>query len=164
MSQELPFQELDMLKCKKNFYNHVDVLLLSVYNRDRKKEEAKDMKFDELFEQRNLVASKLKDCIRDKGYTKVSFASKADISRPTLDKLLSGSIDNKSSFDRHMQKILRMLNMTAEDLLLYHSAPAKVVSAAIFSQNAPVDYEISDTAKKQYDLLLDVVDLCAIYY
>ena len=42
------------------------------------------MKFDELFEQRSLVASKLKDCIRDMGYTKVSFASKADISRPTL--------------------------------------------------------------------------------
>ena len=28
------------------------------------------MKFDELFEQRSLVASKLKDCIRDMGYTK----------------------------------------------------------------------------------------------
>lgn len=37
------------------------------------------MKFDELFEQRSLVASKLKDCIRDMGYTKVSFAAKADI-------------------------------------------------------------------------------------
>ena len=53
------------------------------------------MKFDELFEKRDLVASKLKDCIRDKGYTKVSFAAKADISRPTLDKLLNGNIDNK---------------------------------------------------------------------
>ena len=38
------------------------------------------MKFDELFEQRSLVASKLKDCIRDMVYTKVSFAAKADIS------------------------------------------------------------------------------------
>ena len=33
-----------------------------------------------------------KDCIRDMGYTKVSFAEKADISRPSLDKLLNGSI------------------------------------------------------------------------
>ncbi len=122
------------------------------------------MKFDELFEQRSLVASKLKDCIRDLGYTKVSFASKADISRPTLDKLLSGKIDNKTSFDRHLQKILKLLNMTAEDLMLYHSAPVKIDTHAVFSQNAPVDYEMSDTAKKQYDLLLDVVDLCAIYY
>ena len=101
------------------------------------------MKFDELFEQRSLVASKLKDCIRDLGYTKVSFASKADISRPTLDKLL---------------------NMTVEELMLYHSAPVKIDAQAVFSQNAPMDHEMSDTAKKQYNLLLDVIDLCAIYY
>lgn len=122
------------------------------------------MKFDELFEQRSLVASKLKDCIRDMGYTKVSFASKADISRPTLDKLLNGSIDNKSSFDRHLQKILKLLNMTADDLMLYHSVPAKIATATVFSQNAPMNHKMSDTAKKQYNLLLDVIDLCAIYY
>lgn len=122
------------------------------------------MKFDELFEQRSLVASKIKDCIRDFGYTKVSFASKVDISRPTLDKLLKGEIDNKSSFDRHLQKILKTLNMNVEDLMLYHSVPVKNDARVVFSQNAPMDHEMSDTAKKQYDLLLDVVDLCAIYY
>lgn len=122
------------------------------------------MKFDDLFEQRSLVASKLKDCIRDLGYTKVSFAAKADISRPTLDKLLSGNIDNKSSFDRHLQKILKLLNMTIDDFMLYHSASVKTVTATVFSQNAPMDHEMSDTAKKQYNLLLDVIDLCAIYY
>lgn len=122
------------------------------------------MKFDELFEQRSLAASKLKDVIRDMGYTKVSFASKADISRPTLDRLLNGSIDNKRSFDRHLQKILKLLNMTVEDLMLYHSVPKKVSTATVYSQNAPMNHEMSDKAKKQYDLLLDVIDLCAIYY
>ena len=122
------------------------------------------MKFDELFEQRSLVASKLKDCIRDMGYTKVSFAAKADISRPTLDKLLNSSIDNKSSFDRHLQKILELLNMTVEDLVLYHSAPSKLSEATLYSQNAPINHEMNDTAKMQYTLLLDVIDLCAIYY
>lgn len=122
------------------------------------------MKFDELFEQRSLVASKLKDVIRDMGYTKVSFASKTDISRPTLDRILNGSIDNKRSFDRHLQKILKLLNMTVEDLMLYHSVPKKVSTATVYSQNAPMNHEMSDKAKKQYDLLLDVIDLCAIYY
>lgn len=122
------------------------------------------MKFDELFEQRSLVASKLKDCIRDMGYTKVSFAAKADISRPTLDKLLNGSIDNKSSFDRHLQKILKMLNMSVEELMFYHQTPAQTATATVFSQNAPIDHEMSEIAKKQYNLLLDVIDLCAIYY
>ena len=122
------------------------------------------MRFDEIFEQRSLVASKLKDVLRDMGYTKVSFASKADISRPTLDRLLNGSIDNKRSFDRHLQKILKLLNMTVEDLMLYHSEPKKLSTATVYSQNAPMNHEMSDKAKKQYDLLLDVIDLCAIYY
>jgi hypothetical protein len=93
----------------------------------------------------------------------VSFASKADISRPTLDKLLNGSIDSKSTFDRHMNKILQMLNMSVDELMLYHQVSTKTVTA-VYSQNAPADHEMSDTAKKQYNLLLDVIDLCTIYY
>jgi len=122
------------------------------------------MRFDELFEQRSLVASKLKECIRDKGYTKVSFAGKADISRPTLDKLLNGAIDSKSTFDRHLQKILKLLNMSVDELMFYQSAAAKPVTATVFSKNAPVEHKMNETASKQYNLLLDVIDLCAIYY
>lgn len=121
------------------------------------------MSFDELFEQRCLTASKLKECIRDKGYTKVSFAKKAGISRPTLDKLLSGSIDSKTTFDRHLQKILKMMHMSADDLMLYSARQDKSVTA-VYSQNAPENHEMSKKAKKQYDLLLDIIDLCAIYY
>lgn len=122
------------------------------------------MRFDELFEQKSLVASKLKECIRDKGYTKVSFAGKTDISCPTLDRLLNGFVDNKSTFDCHLQKILKALNMSVEELLLYHSVSAKPVTTTVFWQNAPLQYEMSETAKKQYNLLLDVIDLCEIYY
>ena len=67
-----------------------------------------------------MVGSKSENCIRDMGYTKVSFASKASISHLTFDKLLNGSIDSKSSFDRHLQKILKLLDMTVEDIMLYH--------------------------------------------
>ena len=70
------------------------------------------MKFDELFEYRKLIAPKIKECVRDKGYTKVSFAKKTDISRPTLDKILNGSIDSKKTFDRHLRKILKVLNIS----------------------------------------------------
>ena len=120
------------------------------------------MKFDDLFEQRSLLASKLKACIRDQGYTKVSFAKKADISRPTLDKLLNGSIDNKSTFDKHLQKILSVLGLSAEELLLYESTPKNV--DVVYSQNAPKDYEMNEKAQKQYGLLMDILDLCEIYY
>ena len=121
------------------------------------------MKFDELFEERALVASKLKECIRDKGYTKVAFAGKAGISRPTLDKLLNGTVDSKSTFDRHLQKILKTLNMSVDDFMFFHS-PAEKKEATVFSENAPAEHEMSETASKQYDLLLDIIDLCTIYY
>ena len=121
------------------------------------------MRFDELFDQRSLVASKLKDCIRDKGYTKVSFAKKAEISRPTLDKLLNGSIDSKTTFDRHLQKILKMMNMSVDELML-HTVQQSRPLGAVYSQNAPEGHEMSDTARKQFELLLDIIDLCAVYY
>ena len=122
------------------------------------------MKFDELFEQRSLVASKLKECIRDKGYTKVSFAAKTEISRPTLDRLLNGAIDSKSTFDRHLQKVLKVLNMSVDELMFCRATSGKIVTTTVFSQNAPVEHKMSETAEKQYELLLDVIDLCAIYY
>lgn len=122
------------------------------------------MRFDVLFEQRALVSEKLKECIRDKGYTKVSFAKKTDISRPTLDKLLSGTIDNKSTFDKHLQKVLLVLGMTSDELLYYSGniQPEKV--EAVYSLNAPMDYIMDEKAEKQYSLLMDVLDLCTIYY
>ena len=122
------------------------------------------MRFDELFEQRSLVASKLKECIRDKGFTKISFSNKVGISRPTLDKLLNGAIDSKSTFDRHLQKILKLLNMSVEELMFYQQESVKTNTEIMFSQNAPIEHKMNETAKKQYDLLLDVIDLCVIYY
>ena len=121
------------------------------------------MKFDELFEQRNIVAVKLKECLRDRGFTKVSFAKKTDISRPTLDKILSGNIDSKTTFDRHMQKIMKSLDMSIEDLMFYSSKKERH-AMTVYSQNMPENHEMSEKAKKQYDLMLDVVDLCSIYY
>ena len=76
------------------------------------------MKFDELFDQRNLVAMNLKNCIRDRGFTKISLAKKA---KPkTVD--------------------------------------------VVYSENAPNDYQMNKKAQKQYGLLMDVLDLCEIYY
>lgn len=56
------------------------------------------------------------------------------------------------------------MKIPVEDLMLYHSAPSKLSEATVYSQNAPMDHEMNETAKKQYNLLLDVIDLCAIYY
>lgn len=120
------------------------------------------MRFDDLFEQRSLVATKLKDCIRERGYTKVSFSKKVGISRPTLDKLLNGEIDNKSTFDKHLQKVLSVLKLSAAELLFFEPTLKSV--DVVYSQNIPSDYQMSEKAKKQYRLLMDILELCEIYY
>ena len=122
------------------------------------------MKFEELFDQRSIVAMKLKDYIRERGFTKVSFAKKAEISRPTLDKILNGSIDNKSTFDKHLQKVLAVLHISVDDLVFFEAKPKSDIVDVVYSENAPKDYKISDKAQKQYGLLMDILELCDIYY
>jgi transcriptional regulator with XRE-family HTH domain len=119
------------------------------------------MEYDDLFDQRSLVGTKLKDCLKDRGYTKVSFSKETDISRPTLDKILSGKINNKSTFSRHIEKILSVLNLSADELLFFESIPK--ANGAVYFQNSD-DYRMSETAKKQFGLLRDIVGLCEIYY
>lgn len=145
----------------KNFFTYaVDNSDGVEYNRNEKG--GIKVKFDDLFEQRSLVAMKLKDYIRTRGFTKVSFAKKADISRPTLDKLLNGSIENKSTFDKHLQKIMAVLNISVDELIFFESTPKAV--NAVYSQNAPSGYKMTEKAQKEYGLLMDILDLCEIYY
>lgn len=84
------------------------------------------MKFDDLFEQRTLVGSKLKKYMRSNGFSKVALSQKADISRPTLDRILNGNINNKSTFDRHMQKIFSALQLNVDSLLFFDAPPETV--------------------------------------
>lgn len=120
------------------------------------------MRFEELFEHRSVFADKLKICIREAGYTKVSFAKRADISRPTLDRILKGELDNKSTFDKHVQKIFGVLKVNLDDVMYHTEVPGSV--QAVYSANEPDDYVMSDREKRQHELLQDVLDICAIYY
>lgn len=120
------------------------------------------MRFDDLFEMRKLAGAKLKDYIRSNGFSKVSFCKRTEISRPTLDKILNGEIDSKSTFDKHFTKILTSLSIEP-DVLMGFSPRTQNVDA-VYSQNAPIDYQMNDRAKKEYDLLQDILNLCSVYY
>lgn len=121
-----------------------------------------NMRFDELFEMRKLTGAKLKDYIRSNGFSKVSFCKKTGISRPTLDKLLNGEIDSKSTFDKHLNKIFISLNIDSDTLMGFSTRVQNV--DAVYSQNAPGDYQMNEKAKKEYDLLQDILNLCSVYY
>lgn len=112
------------------------------------------MRFDELFEMRKLTGTKLKDYIRSNGFSKVSFCKKTEISRPTLDKILNGEIDSKSTFDKHLNKILTSLSIDPDTLMGF--SPRIQSADAVFSENAPIDYQVNDKAKMEYDLLQDM--------
>ena len=122
------------------------------------------MRFDELFEMRKLTGTKLKDYIRSNGFSKVSFCKKTEISRPTLDKILNGEIDSKSTFDKHLNKILTSLSIDQDTLMGFSPRVQSVDVDAVYSQNAPSDYQINDKVKMEYDLLQDILNLCSVYY
>ena len=120
------------------------------------------MRFDEFFEMRKLTGTKLKDYIRSNGFSKVSFCKKTEISRPTLDKILNGEIDSKSTFDKHLNKIFTSLGIGPDTLMGFSTKVQSV--GAVYSQNAPIDYQMNDKAKMEYDLLQDILNLCSVYY
>ena len=91
------------------------------------------MRFDELFEMRKLTGIKLKDYISGNGFSKVSFCKKAEISRPTLDKILNGEIDSKSSFDKHLNKIFTSLGI-GSDTLMEFSTKTQSVDAMLLTK------------------------------
>ena len=103
------------------------------------------MRFDELFEMRKLTGTKLKDYIRSNGFSKVSFCS-------------------KSTFDKHLNKILTSLSIDPDTLMGFSPRVQSVDVDAVYSQNAPSDYQINDKVKMEYDLLQDILNLCSVYY
>ena len=99
------------------------------------------MKFDELFDQRNLVAMNLKNCIRDRGFTKISLAKKANISRPTLDKIFKMEVlIIKVHLTNIFRRFLAVLNLSVDDLVFFEAKP-KTVDVGYISENAPNDYQ-----------------------
>ena len=120
------------------------------------------MKINDLFEQRSMVAAKLKNHIRERGFTKASLARKAGISRPMLDKLLEGNVDNEREFDDCVSKALAALDISADDLTCFEPKFKSVDT--VHRESVSKEYRMSAKAKKQYELLMDILELCEIYY
>ena len=118
----------------------------------------KIMKTNDLFQQRSMVEAKLKGCIRERGFTKVSFARKAGISRSMLDKFLGGNVDN----DDCVSKALDALNISEDDWICFE--PKNKSTDTVRRESLPKAYRMSVKAKKQYVLLMNILELCEIYY
>ena len=106
--------------------------------------------------------NKIKGLYSQQWILKSIVCKKTEISRPTLDKILNGEIDSKSTFDKHLNKILTSLSIDPDTLMGF--SPRVQSVDAVYSQNAPIDYQMNDKAKMEYDLLQDILNLCSVYY
>ena len=55
----------------------------------------------DLFDKRSVVGIKLEKIIVDRGYTKVEISNEVGISRPTLNKILTGTLTSKINYEKH---------------------------------------------------------------
>ena len=72
---------------------------------------------DILFIDRSVVGARLEKLLAEREYTKSGFCKECGISRPTLDKILSGTIGSMTNYEKHMRKILNCLSITPEVLI-----------------------------------------------
>ena len=79
---------------------------------------------EDLFDKRSVVGSRLEQIIKDKGSSKLELCSKIGMSRPTLNKLLAGTLTSKTNFEKHISKILKFLDITP-DAILYNVVNSK---------------------------------------
>lgn len=72
---------------------------------------------DDLFDKRSIVGSKLEQLLLERKCTKADLCEKSGVSRPTLDKVLAGTLTNKTNYMKHISKILVYLGVTPDILL-----------------------------------------------
>lgn len=72
---------------------------------------------DELFDKRSIIGAKLESILDEKKCTKTELCKNTKVSRPTIDKLLAGTLTNKTTYKKHMEKILKYLQITPDALL-----------------------------------------------
>lgn len=73
--------------------------------------------YDTLFDMRSNVGTKLEKLLTERNYTKAQLCKETGVSRPTIDKVLAGTITSKANFIRHIRKILDCLRVTPDMLM-----------------------------------------------
>ena len=72
---------------------------------------------EELFDQRSTVGARLQKILEEKKCTKAELYKNTHVSRPTIDKILEGTITSKKNYETHMTKIIEYLHITPDMLL-----------------------------------------------
>ena len=57
-------------------------------------------KIEDLFDQRSILGAKLEQLLKQKGYTKKQLCEESGVSRPTIDKLIAGTLTSKNNYEK----------------------------------------------------------------
>lgn len=72
---------------------------------------------ENLFDMRSNVGTKLEQLLKERNYTKAQLCKETGVSRPTINKILAGTITSKANYIRHISKILDCLQITPDMLM-----------------------------------------------
>lgn len=120
-------------------------------------------KWELLFRNQRRVGKNLYEIMKEEGYTKISFSKATNISRPTLNLLFEGEVTSITTFEKHINKVIKVLEIQEEDLLKdwQVTQPAYQV---VCSCNEPKDYQPTQDEKEMFDTLKELIELCDFYY
>lgn len=73
--------------------------------------------FEDLFDRRSTVGANLERVLESRNITKVELCQNTGVSRPTIDKVLAGTLTNKTNYEKHISKILTYLKISPDGIL-----------------------------------------------
>lgn len=73
--------------------------------------------FGDLFDRRSTVGANLERVLESRNITKVELCQNTGVSRPTIDKVLAGTLTNKTNYEKHISKILAYLKISPDGIL-----------------------------------------------
>ena len=79
--------------------------------------------FSDLYRRQKLVGARLCSIIADRDISKISLSNGTGISRPTLNKLLDGKMENETNYSTFMGKVCCYLDLSADELLAHIKNP-----------------------------------------
>lgn len=72
---------------------------------------------EDLFDKRSVIGTKIEQLLVERKCTKAELSMRTGVSRPTIDKLIAGTLTSKTNYEKHISKILNYLEMTPDMLL-----------------------------------------------
>lgn len=72
---------------------------------------------NELYLKRSVIGAKLEQIMEVRKINKIELSKMSNVSRPTIDKILSGMIKNETNYEKHITKIIKALDLTPNMIL-----------------------------------------------